>query len=371
MRGRLFLRHVIERDSESVALLVRSPTAHKLKNREPRGWNTAMASERLMLVVQNRRYLLLVERGNGEDSSRKQSQRTRQPPVNPAHPAILSQRFIFFLNRQQHLPIILTSWIHNESNSNAERTLQSTTTDMSFTINTNLATTCNAIGAQGKNAQERRVPQHTFKPTRNYGEFEDSTEMLMSLQTSTAIRRAQNFQATLSDSYSFLQTQDIALEQLQKLIHHESEILDGQDPSADPEFLQVFQSLADEKFNNLPLFSHGTDEDPIYLESTESEASVRINRPRLVASPSDIPSLTQHIALARTENQRERKNILQLAEAPIESLDIPTWHTGKIPNADTAKETAAEYKKRVLLNAQDAISVQANANRESVLRLFN
>jgi hypothetical protein len=242
---------------------------------------------------------------------------------------------------------------------------------MSFTITTNLATTCNAIGAQGKNAQERRVPQHTFKPTRNYGEFEVSTEMLMSLQTSTAIRRAQNFQATLSDSYSFLQTQDIALEQLQKLIHHESEILDGQDPSADPEFLQVFQSLADEKFNNLPLFSHGTDEDPIYLESTESEASVRINRPRLVASPSDISSLTQHIALARTENQRERKNILQLAEAPIESLDIPTWHTGKIPNADTAKETAAEYKKRVLLNAQDAISVQANANRESVLRLFN
>ena len=242
---------------------------------------------------------------------------------------------------------------------------------MSFTITTNFAATCNAIGAQGKNAQERPVPQHTSKPTRHYGVFEDSNELLMSTQTSTAIRRAQNFQASLSDSYSFLQTQDIALEHLQKLVEHESEILDGQDPSADPEFLQVFQSLADEKFNSLSLFSHGNDEDPLYLESTESQASVRLNRPRLVATPTDIQTLTQHIALARSENQRERKNILQLAEAPIKTLDIPVIHTGKIPNTDAAKETAAEYKNRVLFDAQAAISVQANANRESVLRLFN
>ena len=242
---------------------------------------------------------------------------------------------------------------------------------MSFTINTNLATTCNAIGAQGKNAQERRVPQHNSKPTRNYGVFEDSDELLMSTHTSTAIRRAQNFQASLSDSYSFLQTQDIALEHLQKLVDHESEILDGQDSSADPEFLQVFQSLAAEKFNSLSLFSHGNDEDPLYLESTESQASVRLNRPRLVATPTDMQSLTQHIALARSENQRERKNILQLAEAPLKTLDIPVIHTGKIPSTDAAKETAAEYKNRVLLDAQAAISVQANANRESVLRLFN
>ena len=242
---------------------------------------------------------------------------------------------------------------------------------MSFTINTNLATTCNAIGAQGKNAQERRVPQHTSKPTRNFGVFEDSDELLISTQTSTAIRRAQNFQASLSDSYSFLQTQDIALEHLQKLVDHESEVLDGQDPSADPDFLQVFQSLADEKFNSLSLFSQGHDEDPLYLESTESQASVRLNRPCLVATPTDIQSLTQHIALARSENQRERKNILQLAEAPLKTLDIPVIHTGKIPTTDAAKETTAEYKNRVLFDAQAAISVQANANRESVLRLFN
>ena len=242
---------------------------------------------------------------------------------------------------------------------------------MSFTINTNFAATCTAIGSQGKNAQERPVPQHISKPTRNYGAFEDSNELLMSSQTSTAIRRAQNFQATLSDFYIFLQTQDTALEQLQKLIDSESETLDGQVPSADSEFLQIFQSLADERFNDRYLFSHDNDEDPLYLESTESQASFRLNRPRLTASPTNIQTLSQHIAMARIENQRERKNLLTLAESPLNSLEIPPLPTGKIPNTDTAKETATEYKNRVLRDTQAALAVQANANRESVLRLFN
>ena len=59
-----FLCQVVERDGRWVALLVWGPAALKLKDREAWvGWNAAMAAERLKLVVQNRRYLLLVERG--------------------------------------------------------------------------------------------------------------------------------------------------------------------------------------------------------------------------------------------------------------------------------------------------------------------
>jgi len=59
-----FLRQVVERDGQWVALLVWGPAALKLKDRERwMGWNAAMAAERLKLVVQNRRYLLLVQRG--------------------------------------------------------------------------------------------------------------------------------------------------------------------------------------------------------------------------------------------------------------------------------------------------------------------
>ena len=59
-----FLRQVVIREGQWVALLVWGPAALKLKDREQWiGWNRALAAERLKLVVQNRRYLLLHERG--------------------------------------------------------------------------------------------------------------------------------------------------------------------------------------------------------------------------------------------------------------------------------------------------------------------
>jgi hypothetical protein len=59
-----FLRQVVIREGQWVALLVWGPAALKLKDREQwMGWNRTLAAERLKLVVQNRRYLLLHERG--------------------------------------------------------------------------------------------------------------------------------------------------------------------------------------------------------------------------------------------------------------------------------------------------------------------
>ena len=59
-----FLRQVVVRDGQWVALLVWGAAALKMRDREKWiGWNAAMALERLKLVVQNRRYLLLHDRG--------------------------------------------------------------------------------------------------------------------------------------------------------------------------------------------------------------------------------------------------------------------------------------------------------------------
>jgi hypothetical protein len=59
-----FLRQVVEREGQWVALLVWGPAALKLKDREQWiGWNGALAAGRLKLIVQNRRYLLLHEKG--------------------------------------------------------------------------------------------------------------------------------------------------------------------------------------------------------------------------------------------------------------------------------------------------------------------
>jgi hypothetical protein len=59
-----FLRQVIERDGKPVAQLAWGSAALKLKDREAWiGWTVAQRAERLKLVVQNRRYLLLHAKG--------------------------------------------------------------------------------------------------------------------------------------------------------------------------------------------------------------------------------------------------------------------------------------------------------------------
>jgi len=59
-----FLRQVVSRDGLWVALLVWGPAALKLKERDRWiGWHRTQQAERLKLVVQNRRYLLLHAKG--------------------------------------------------------------------------------------------------------------------------------------------------------------------------------------------------------------------------------------------------------------------------------------------------------------------
>lgn len=59
-----FLRQVVEREGGAIALLAWGSAALKLKDREQWiGWSASQRAERLKLVVQNRRYLLLHARG--------------------------------------------------------------------------------------------------------------------------------------------------------------------------------------------------------------------------------------------------------------------------------------------------------------------
>ena len=59
-----FLRQVVERDGQWVGLLAWGPACLHLKDRDRWiGWNRLQRAERLKLIAQNRRYLLLTERG--------------------------------------------------------------------------------------------------------------------------------------------------------------------------------------------------------------------------------------------------------------------------------------------------------------------
>src|SRR5512141_2633307 len=59
-----YLRQVIELDGRPVALLVWGPACYALKDRDQWiGWSTVQRLERLKLVVQSRRFLVLADTG--------------------------------------------------------------------------------------------------------------------------------------------------------------------------------------------------------------------------------------------------------------------------------------------------------------------
>src|SRR5580765_5900905 len=59
-----YLRQVVERDGQAVALLVWGPACYALKDRDQWiSWSTVQRLERLKLIVQNRRFLVLADKG--------------------------------------------------------------------------------------------------------------------------------------------------------------------------------------------------------------------------------------------------------------------------------------------------------------------
>lgn len=59
-----YLRQVVERDGQTLALLVWGPACYALKDRDRWiSWSVPQRLERLKLVVQNRRFLLLTPKG--------------------------------------------------------------------------------------------------------------------------------------------------------------------------------------------------------------------------------------------------------------------------------------------------------------------
>jgi hypothetical protein len=59
-----YLRQVVEKDGKAVALLVWGPACYALKDRDQWiGWSVSQRLERLKLIVQNRRFLVLADKG--------------------------------------------------------------------------------------------------------------------------------------------------------------------------------------------------------------------------------------------------------------------------------------------------------------------
>lgn len=232
---------------------------------------------------------------------------------------------------------------------------------MSFTIKTNNASSFAANGLQERHAHDRRTeirPHH--HSARPQGSPNDSCDLSHSGKSGASIREVGDFQAHLNESLSFLQTQDSALGQIENLFVTSPEHED---------FLHIFEALTGEKFNGLDLFSHDSEDHPLYVHTPESAESVCICRPLLsVENPASV--LHESILAAREENRKEQTRLREILDSTAKSRIPVELASPRISNPESAKQTAAVSQQRLLTDASTALTGQANSAHEAVLRLF-
>lgn len=235
---------------------------------------------------------------------------------------------------------------------------------MSLEISKDPSGTCPTLGLGERTARERRH-EGRLQPRNRCGEsFEGADEFCQNSRTAHAIRRAQDFHASLEDSLAFLKTQDAALERLQHLLEQ-----DGADMTA---LSAEFEAVAGESFNGLHLFGCDGDEGVVYMNSPESEDCVHLNRPRIGADfqVAGVEILRGEVASAREENHKEQQTLEEILVAtPACALGAELSH-GHLENTESAGQTAFRTRESVLHDAPLALGAQANAAHSAVLRLF-
>lgn len=232
---------------------------------------------------------------------------------------------------------------------------------MSFSIHSQTAAACPTLGLQERNAHDRRHPHRSVKHGPEASVSTDSEGVSTNAQVSSAIRRAQDCQAVLSDALIFLQTQDEALGRLQSLLKE----------NASPE-AQAIETVAAESFNGIGLFGPANTADTIRFEDLETQDAAEIERPAKPtgANLENPQTLQMRIAQAREKNHREQMHIERMMEYDREHAISEDFHLGHLSTAVEASRARDFSREALLLNGRAAMALQANAQQESVLRLF-
>jgi len=237
---------------------------------------------------------------------------------------------------------------------------------MSFSIHTHGASAFATRGSQERNAHERRHAPHGLSERRALAACSDASELSFSMQATAAMRETHVFQARLNESLTFLQTQDTALSQIELLLE---EGYAGENAACSKDSLEAIRSLAEEKFNGLSLFSRENGEQALYVQPSESDESICIQRPLMDVENPD-SSLHQMLLEAREENHREQAQVCQLLDSTTGTHSSGKNGEGKIFNATSAKEIADLSQKFVLSEASRVLSLQTHSAHASALRLF-
>jgi len=270
-----------------------------------------------------------------------------------------------------------------------------------ISINTNTASSMAAYNVGNTNTQLQRSLQKLSSGSRINSSYDDAGGLAVSMKLSAALRRTEATQANVSNSLSFLQTQDGVLKNADKVLSRMSELAqlstDVTKTAADRGLYQTeyasltgaLNSMLSETFNGTSLFLTGGD--LAVITSQDGAQSIGVTQLNLsatlttlntaVTSISDGTGATtvemtalrtaiDAVAGFRATNGSQQSRITFAADMlAINKVNLESANS-RIADVDIASESANLARLNILQQAGTAMLAQANQATQSVLRLL-
>jgi flagellin len=264
-----------------------------------------------------------------------------------------------------------------------------------ISINTNTASAFAAYNLSNTNVQLQRSLNRLSSGSRINSSFDDAGGLAVSMRLSASIRRTEATQSNVANAISYLQTQDGALKNAEKVVARLSELTQlATDVTKSPADLALYQtevtallgqltSIDAEEFNDISLFDGST---LSVVTSADGTQTVDITAQDLGAINTALSGLDvtnnaagqiatvntaiQDLATLRANNGAEQSrmtfagDILAINKVNLEAAN------GRIVDIDVASESANLAKQSILQQAGTAMLAQANQSQQALLALL-
>jgi flagellin len=268
---------------------------------------------------------------------------------------------------------------------------------MSVVINTNYAATIASNNLAASNSMLQRSLNRLSSGSKIVNPADDAGGLAVSMKLSAAAKRQGAVNTNISNSVSFLQTQDGALKVAAKVLDRISELRtlnddptksDSDKANYNTEFSELqlqLDDIAAEEFNGVALFGstdltvNVTEDGATSVEITgrdlgDSTAGVGgISGASALSSLSlsDITDAIETVATMRAENGAEQSHLGFAAELLVVNKANLEAASSRITDVDVATESTQLARWNILVQSGTAMLAQANQSAQSALRLIS
>ena len=268
---------------------------------------------------------------------------------------------------------------------------------MSVVINTNSAATLASNNLASSNAMLQKSLNKLSSGMKIVDPSDDAGGLAVSMKLTATINRTKAVHTNIANAISFLQTQDGSLQTAAQVLDRISELKilsndvtknASDNANYDAGFTNLvaqLNSISDETFNGVSLFSSGATSTQLAVSTTEAgSTSVDINQASLAngvssitgaanlaaISIANITSAIEAIATSRSENGAQSNRLAFASDMLVINQENLESANSRIMDVDVAAESTRLARYNVLVQAGSAMLQQANASSQVALRLL-